>query len=1020
MSRKVTNREAHTKYGNQAGRGKPITVCYWNKGSSFLSNKKDDIAEIINTHKPLVLGLGEAQFKQGQNIEEVQQPGYTLHLDSCQESLGVSRCAVYTHNSLVVKRRDDLENKEIATVWLQLGLPNQKGILVMCGYRQWRLPGRPDSGSVTAQRERWGKLISQWEKALNENKEVICALDANIDALTWTSLNLPANHSNVKLKPLIDDLFEKILPHGVTQLVQVPTHSQFGVATKCLDHMYSTNPEKLSNVEATFTGMSDHKLIKIQRFSKSLKNNPRYVRKRCFKSFDKHDFKLRVSQMPELVNILESSCANQAAEILTAGLTRELDSCAPVRTIQMRSKYAPHLQESTKQLMDQRNTAQRTAATSGNIEDWRIYRGLRNKCVAAQRLDRQIWEKDKLSSSNNSPAKLWKSVKGIIGWGSTGPPTKLFHAGKYVSSPAGLATTLNNYFINKVKKLRASIPVVESDPLSKLRESMENRQCSFNIQLVTEKVVLDIITSLNNSTSTGVDFIDTQTIKLVKHEIVAAVTRIINLSIESSTFPSIFKHSQIIPLKKNPSLNDLECSSYRPVNLLPVMGKIVEKAIFNQLVIYLEENRLIHPNHHGGRKGHSTTTALVQMYNNWMEQLEEGHLVGIMMIDQSAAFDLCDHKLLIEKLKLLGVEEKSACWMENYLINRSQSTLVDGYLSAPIPLPPCSVIQGGIGSGLLYLVYTNDLPDVIHNHKVNYENPEVHCKKDGSMVNFVDDGTVYFTDKDPEVVSQKLRDHYGAIEDYMNSNKLVINSDKTHLIVMAGRGTISARRLEVQVEAGTDTIEQSESEKLLGGVIHNTGRWNEMIKNGKNSIVRQLSSRLNGMKKLRQADFKTKLAVATGIIQSKIQYLLPLFGGAPDYLLNSIQVQQLKAARFVCGYNSYYWSTQKLLHTCGWLSIKQQEFYSTCLLAHKISSTRLPRNLYSAIVQPHTYNTRAAAQGQIRYGAEYRGDSEMTRSSFKYRAQKYYNAIPADMKRQSLATFKVKLKNHAARNIPVR
>ena len=106
---------------------------------------------------------------------------------------------------------------------------------------------------------------------------MICALDANTDALTWIFLNLPANHSNVKLKPLIDDLFDKILPHGVTQLVQVPTHSQFGVATKCLDHMYSTNPEKNSL-------MSDHKLIKIQRFSKSLENNPRYVRKRCFKN----------------------------------------------------------------------------------------------------------------------------------------------------------------------------------------------------------------------------------------------------------------------------------------------------------------------------------------------------------------------------------------------------------------------------------------------------------------------------------------------------------------------------------------------------------------------------------------------------------------------------------------------------------------------------------------------------------------------------------------------------------------
>ena len=188
--------------------------------------------------------------------------------------------------------------------------------------------------------------------------------------------------------------------------------------------------------------------------------------------------------------------------------------------------------------------------------------------------------------------------------------------------------------------------------------------------MVSEKEVLEIITSLNNSSSTGVDFIDTQSIKLVKQEIGAAVTKMINLSIETSTFSAIYKHSQIIPLKKNSTLNDLECSSYRPVNLLSIIGKIVQKDIFNQLVIYLEENKLLHPNHHGGRKGHSTTTALVQMYNDWIEHLEEGHLVGIMMIDQSAAFDLCDHKLLIEKLKLLGVEGNSAYWMESYLTKR--------------------------------------------------------------------------------------------------------------------------------------------------------------------------------------------------------------------------------------------------------------------------------------------------------------------------------------------------------------
>ena len=211
---------------------------------------------------------------------------------------------------------------------------------------------------------------------------------------------------------------------------------------------------------------------------------------------------------------------------------------------------------------------------------------------------------------------MWKSVKGIVGWESSGPQTKLFHEGKSINSPSGLASTMNKFFINKVKGFRSAIPQKDADPLANLRESMKKRQSKFNLKLVNEQDVMKIINSLNNSSSTGVDFIDTQTIKLVRKQILPAMTKIINLSIQTSVFPNIYKHSQIIPLKKKPSLSNLDCSSYRPVNLLPIPGKIVEKAVFNQLVKYLEDNKLLHPNHHGGRKGHSTNTALVQMYNN--------------------------------------------------------------------------------------------------------------------------------------------------------------------------------------------------------------------------------------------------------------------------------------------------------------------------------------------------------------------------------------------------------------------
>ena len=87
--------------------------------------------------------------------------------------------------------------------------------------------------------------------------------------------------------------------------------------------------------------------------------------------------------------------------------------------------------------------------------------------------------------------------------------------------------------------------------------------------------------------------------------------------------------------------------------------------------------------------------------------------------DQSAAFDLCDHYLLVEKLKLMGVDENSAAWFWSYLSGRRQSCTVDGQISAPVSIPTCGVPQGSIGGPILWLLFTCDERDVVHEHQVD-------------------------------------------------------------------------------------------------------------------------------------------------------------------------------------------------------------------------------------------------------------------------------------------------------------
>ena len=277
VSGKDRNFYARMTYGNRAQRGHGIKIMHWNKGPSFLQNKHDEIATIIGGHKPHVLGLSEANLKRDHDLTLVQHEDYNLHtcpsIDNPQ--LNISRVVVYTHKSVVVKRRHDLEDSTVSAIWLEAGLPRQKKILICHAYREWRYLGQGDdsSSTVTAQLSRWCTLLNMWEQALLEGKEVILMMDANLDFCKWTRTDLPASDSTRRLKPLIELLFTKIFPHGVSQLVTVPTRSWPGQPDAGLDHLYSNKPQKLSDVYAEFSGGSDHKLIRVTRYAKCMKKS---------------------------------------------------------------------------------------------------------------------------------------------------------------------------------------------------------------------------------------------------------------------------------------------------------------------------------------------------------------------------------------------------------------------------------------------------------------------------------------------------------------------------------------------------------------------------------------------------------------------------------------------------------------------------------------------------------------------------------------------------------------------------
>ena len=407
------------------------------------------------------------------------------------------------------------------------------------------------------------------------------------------------------------------------------------------------------------------------------------------------------------------------------------------------------------------------------------------------------------------------------------------------------------------------------------------------------------------------------------------------------------------------------------------------------------------------------------MYDTWTDAAENGNMAGVMMVDLSAAFDMVDHDLLIQKLELMGLKADALSWFRSYLTNRSQTVCIDGTLARVLDVD-CGVPQGSVLGPLLYVLFTNDLPEVVHSHDqpLTFLNPNMQCDGCGGLVNYVDDATYSYASDDPVELSGKLSETYKCIADYMVANKLVINADKTHLLVMGTQAMCEARQ-QVQLRAGEHIITPTPAEKLLGCNIHDV-EWGEHIQNNEQSLIRQLTSRVNALYKLSvNATFKTRLMAANGAFMSVLMYLVPLWGGTEQYLLKGLQVLQNRAARCVTK-QSWFTPTRQLLKQCGWMSVQQLAQYHSILQVHKVIKAGKPLYLSSKLVTDHPYPTRQASSGGIRHTADNTGLSSLAQKNVFGRAPKSYNSISTEIKTAvSIAVFKRKLRVWIHQNTPI-
>ena len=220
----------------------------------------------------------------------------------------------------------------------------------------------------------------------------------------------------------------------------------------------------------------------------------------------------------------------------------------------------------------------------------------------------------------------------------------------------------------------------------------------------------------------------------------------------------------VIPLKKSGNSNRV--TNLRPISLLPLPSKILEKIIHSRMIHHLEINNYLDINRGGFRKNNSTVNTTVKLTNDIFHAINRRTLTLATFIDMAKAFDTVNHSILLKKLSKLGFSGNLIKLLENYLINRKQRTLANGITSQSHNIS-WGIPQGSTVGPLLFILYINDIGSILN-----------YCK----YQLYADDTVLYLSDEITNA-TRRLNDDLSNFKNWCNQNKLTINVKKTKYVL---------------------------------------------------------------------------------------------------------------------------------------------------------------------------------------------------------------------------------------------
>ena len=311
----------------------------------------------------------------------------------------------------------------------------------------------------------------------------------------------------------------------------------------------------------------------------------------------------------------------------------------------------------------------------------------------------------RLSSGSLQSKEWWSSVKKAGGVGRHGGiPVIRDDQGNEFETSEEIAECFGRFF---AKKCRLDDGDFDATDIPQFPSRCSSTLCRIRFRPSTVRRLLG---QLDPAKATGPDGVPARVLKECRAVLATPLAHLFSLCFEQGVHPSDWKTANMVPVHKRKSRTDMK--NYRPVSLLSVVSKVMEKVINTSIMNYLEKGNLLSAHQFGFRTGLGAADLLTALNHEWLTAINSGGAVRALAVDIAGAFDKVSHAGVLHKLKSYGIQDTLHTWLTNYLTNRKIQAVVRGATSAPFPVS-AGVPQGSILGPTLFLVYANDAADVL-------------------------------------------------------------------------------------------------------------------------------------------------------------------------------------------------------------------------------------------------------------------------------------------------------------------